>query len=56
MKNVIKYCKRYHCTPSVKFTLLNIESPSKPTHSKTVGGLLINSVGNFLGEKRGEIR
>ncbi len=52
MKNVIKYCGRYHCAASIRCTILCLEAAPKPTHSKTKEGLLVNLVGNFLGDRR----
>jgi len=55
---IIKYCGKYHCRVTIREQLLGISETStimksrKKTHSKTVGGLLVNLVGNFLGERR----
>lgn len=55
---IIKFYGTYHCKVSVREQVLGFMEPSlilqsiRNSHSETVSGLLINLVGNFLGERR----
>ncbi len=56
--DIIKYCGKYHCRITIREQVLGVMEPSlisqsiRKSHSETISGLLINLVGNFLGERR----
>lgn len=56
--DIVKYGGSYHCKILTRELVLGFEEPAMlvksrlSSRSKTIGGLLVNLVGNYLGDRR----